>query len=424
MNKGNLDLPVTAAEACDLFAPLASFTRLAIGVSGGADSVALMRLLAHWVASEFSAPNLHVLTVDHGLRPQSAGELALVADWAARAGLDHTGLTADGPPPRSGIQAWARDLRYRLMGDWVSANTADGVVLAHHLHDQAETLAMRLARGSGLSGLGAMRKITTIGSLRLFRPLLGVPPARLRATARSLGQDWIDDPGNLDPRYERIRLRQAMAAGGGMAGVGLDPVPLAAAAARLGRADLAVEHYVAQCLESATTRHGAGFATVDDRLFFAAPEEIRLRVLAALIGWVGGRTPALGAGLETLAAGLEDGIAGTLGGCRVVPMKSGTMIARELRGLETFTMSPGETAIWDRRFRLRLDRSGEPVQIRPLGPEGFKALRGASAELRDIPLCAGQAIPGGFSGSDLVAPPVFTAPTPGMRLKVEFCRSN
>jgi len=383
-----------------------------------------MRLLADWTASTGPPPHLHVLTVDHRLRPQSAGEMAQVARWAAQARLDHTGLTADQPAPRSGIQAWARNLRYRLMGEWVAANGADGLVLAHHLHDQAETLGMRLARGSGLSGLGAMRSDVTIGTLRLHRPLLGVAPARLRATLESYGQDWFEDPGNCDPRFERVRLRQAMAEDGGLAKSGLVPVALATAAARLGRADAAIEHYVARCLDEVATKSRTGYATVDGAGFAAVPEEVRLRVLAHLIGWVGGRPPSIGAGLERLLAGLEGKTAGTLGGCRVAPAALGLMISRELRRLETFTLSPGETAIWDRRFRLQLDHGCAPVEIRPLGVDGFAAARSAIADLREVPLCAGQAIPGGFCGSDLVAPPVFSAENTGEALKVEFCRSN
>lgn len=421
--------PIEADEARVLFAShfatLGPTSKLAIAVSGGADSVALMRLMARWAAEEGARPCLHVLTVDHGLRPQAAEEAQGVAAWAAELGLDHGVLTADEAPPRSGIQAWARDLRLRLMGEWVGAHGATGVVLAHHLEDQAETLAMRLARGSGLSGLSAMRREAVIGDLLLYRPLLGVSGARLRATVESLGQDWIEDPGNSDPRFERVRLRKALAAKGALTRSGLDAGALAASAGRLGRADAAVEHYVARCLETAASIDRSGYATVDGKVFEAAPLEVRLRVLARLIGWVGARPPPpLGAGLEALLAGLERNPAATLGGCRVARTKTGLLVSREIRDLETLKLSPGETVLWDGRFTLGLQGARAPVDIRPLGVAGFAAAQTEVAELGSIPPRAGRALPGGFRGSSLAAPPVFTSKTAGERLRVEFCLRN
>lgn len=424
MTRGSPAFPIEASEAQALFAPLKPCAKLAIAVSGGADSVALMGLMARWAASVPSAPRLHVLTVDHRLRVAAAGEARAVADWAAAAGLEHTILTADQPAPHTRIQAWARGLRYRLMGDWVASNGADGVVLAHHLEDQAETVVMRLARGSALSGLGAMRSPAIVENVRLFRPLLAVARARLLATVRDQGHDWFEDPGNSDPRYERVRMRQAMAGGGGLAAAGLTAGPLAATAARLARADAAIEVFVARLVKSAVYVDRAGYATVDGRRFDAEPEEIRLRVLARLIGCIGGRPPPLGAGLEGLLARLDKSAAGTLGGCRVGPTKAGLMISRELRNLETFTLSPGGVAIWDGRFQLKLDRKFEPIDIRPLGERGFAAACAMVSDLRDIPDCAGRTVPGGFRGSSLVAPPVFSANDAGRGLNVEFCRSN
>ncbi|VAW13560.1 tRNA(Ile)-lysidine synthetase [hydrothermal vent metagenome] len=416
--------PIEAGEARRIFASLPPRASLAVAVSGGADSVALMQLLARWAAEDGPRPRLHMLTVDHGLRPQAADEARAVAAWAAGVGLDHTVLTANKPPPRSGIQAWARDLRLRLMGEWVVSHGAEGVVLAHHREDQAETLAMRLARGSGLAGLGAMRGEAVVGNLRLYRPLLGVARARLRATLESLGQPWVEDPGNSDPCHERVRLRQALAADGALAELGLAPTALAAAAGRLGRADAAIEHYVNRCLEVAATVDRSGYATVDGKAFAAAPEEVRLRVLARLIGWVGGGPPPRGAGLETLLADLGGRTAATLGGCQVAHTKTGLLVCRELRNLEALRLSPGETAFWDGRFVLGLQGAAAPVDIRPLGLAGFAQARTVVAELGNIPSRAGQAIPGGFRGADLTAPPVFSSKTAGERLGVEFYRGN
>ena len=130
----------------------------AVAVSGGGDSLALMHLLADWARAKKIAPPL-VLCVDHGLRPESAKEAKTVARWAKKAGLKSEILTVRGKKPKSDIEAWARQARYSLMADRLTRHRLKALYLAHHQDDQAETFLIRLARGSGLDGLSAMRKL-------------------------------------------------------------------------------------------------------------------------------------------------------------------------------------------------------------------------------------------------------------------------
>ena len=178
---------------------------LAVGVSGGGDSLALMHLLADWAkARKLKAPV--VLTVDHGLRKTSAKDARQVAAWAKAAGLPVHVLTWRGAKPKSGIEAAAREARYRLMGDWLRSTSISSLYVGHTLDDQAETFLLRLARGSGLDGLCAMRRLAPwpvagFCELSVARPLLGVTRAELRAYLKARGQAWLDDPMN-----ERCRV--------------------------------------------------------------------------------------------------------------------------------------------------------------------------------------------------------------------------
>jgi tRNA(Ile)-lysidine synthase len=149
--------PITAHEAEALLAPLGAFDAVALAVSGGSDSVALMTLVAEWATARATPPRLAVLTVDHGLRAGSADEARRVVGWAEARRLAAHVLTWTGAKPSTGIQAAAREARYRLMRQWCDDHGFGPLVTAHTLEDQAETVLMRLARGSGVEGLAAAR---------------------------------------------------------------------------------------------------------------------------------------------------------------------------------------------------------------------------------------------------------------------------
>ena len=176
--------PVDPDTAQELFAPLGFHAHVALAVSGGSDSTALMWLVRRWALAAARPPKISVLTVDHGLRPQAQAECASVVDWARALGLEAHILTWPGSKPASGLQAKAREMRYSLMRDWCRAHGATLLVTAHTLEDQAETVLMRLARGSGITGLSGMRADETADVL-LERPLLTVTRAGLKATLRA-----------------------------------------------------------------------------------------------------------------------------------------------------------------------------------------------------------------------------------------------
>lgn len=305
---------ISSSEAAELLGPLASYRHVALAVSGGSDSMALMWLAANWARHTNAAPRLSVVSVDHGLRPGSAEEARHVAERAQGLGLEAAVLQWHGDKPATGVQARAREARYDLLTRWCGEHAADALATAHSMDDQAETVLMRLARGSGVDGLAAMRTVRA-GPLPVLRPLLGVPRARLRATLAAAGQDWIEDPSNEDPRYERIRWRKALAT---LGEVGLTPAMIALSAHRLERARVALED-AASRLEARAVTHAAGHATIDTAALEDVPEEIVLRLLQRLVMRYGADEPVKLAALERLSAWIAagEGRGRTLAGCRI-----------------------------------------------------------------------------------------------------------
>jgi tRNA(Ile)-lysidine synthase len=226
--------------------------RIALAVSGGPDSMAMLGLAARAYPSRVVAA-----TVDHRLRPESAGEAAMVAAACEKLGIDHATLSIEtSPEAGSNLHAWARQERYQLLKRWAVEAQAPMLCTAHHAEDQAETFLMRAARASGLSGLAAVRarnetsaewerQATAVASpegglssevarspITLLRPLLRWRRRELRAIAQSLRLPWVDDPSNQDPRFDRTRFRAWLAEA-----PWLDPIPIGKTAENLASLD-------------------------------------------------------------------------------------------------------------------------------------------------------------------------------------------
>ena len=211
--------PLADALTDDAFAArldrLAAPRRLAVAVSGGRDSMALVRLCASHARK--TGADILTLTVDHGLRAEASGEAAKAKEWCRRAGLRHRTLRWDGAKPASGVQVAARGARYRLLIDAAQAEGAEALLTAHTMDDQAETVFMRLARGAGARGLAAMREESRVAAgagapLRLLRPMLSFSRKAVTEYLAGLEQAFVDDPSNEDDAFERVRVRSLLAA--------------------------------------------------------------------------------------------------------------------------------------------------------------------------------------------------------------------
>lgn len=362
-----------------LFAPLLAAKGIALAVSGGTDSLALAILAHRWQSLGPRRPPLHILTVDHGLRPESASEAALVADVALQLGLPFRLLHWQGPHPTADVEAAARAARYALLVEAAHVVEADYLATAHHRDDQAETFLMRLARGSGVYGLAGMAPLVERSGMHLFRPLLGVARSELAQIVRVAGLRGVQDPHNVDARFARARMRALMPQ---LANEGLDAATLAATADRLGRAAAAIDHYVGRLLAGSAIVDGTGAVRLAEVGWRSEPDEVRLRALARIVRAVGGaayvpRLERLGSLAAAMIADDEPGLKRTLAGVVVQRRKGEFRFQREAGrdGLPQVTVPQAFNGIWDGRFSIELAvADGGPVTIGALGAQGRRAL--------------------------------------------------
>ena len=321
------------APEAGAFVGLESAGTLLLAVSGGPDSIALLLMAARWAQGlGAAAPALHVATVDHGLRPEARDEAALVAATATAWGLPHETLVWTGPKPSSRIQERARKARYALLADHARTIGATHVLTAHHADDQAETVLLRLGRGSGLDGLAGMRRLTPLAAnLVLARPLLDRTKAELVAICQANGCDVVDDPSNRDPVYARSRLRAEAPA---LAALGLDTPGLLRLARRMARAEAALEAETDRVEDGLDSERGPGFFRAGLTQAVAIVPEIGVRLMRRAIASVANSAIRLDR-LESLTdivwCALRDGrpYRATLAGTRVTLDRHGMLEVSE-----------------------------------------------------------------------------------------------
>ena len=299
---------ISVAQAKRLFADWKSAPAIVLAVSGGPDSMALMWLAARWRRALARGPRLVAVTVDHGLRTEAAREARDVKRLARSLEVPHRTLRWTGAKPKTGLPAAARAARYRLLAQAARSNGATHILTAHTRDDQAETLLMRMLRGSGIAGLAAMTRVSEREGLWLARPLLDVSKAQLVATLNRARINFADDPTNRDVSYTRPRLRALMPA---LAEEGGDSKNLARLAARLARANAALEVLAdgAERYLALRDRNDAARFGFDAAAFAGLAEEIRLRLLKRAIDRVGHEGPAELGKLEAVLAVLDQAIA-------------------------------------------------------------------------------------------------------------------
>jgi len=375
--------PLTAAEFAALMSPLgpieaapAAAPALAVAVSGGADSLALALLAAAWAGAR--GGGVLALVVDHGLRAESAAEAAATAARLAAHAIPARILRLDGLAHGPGLAARARAARHGALAAACRAEGIPHLLLGHHAADQAETLILRALAGSGPAGLAGMAALVETADLRLLRPLLAVPPARLRATLRAAGLDWIEDPSNADPAATRARLRARRA---DRAGTGFATDALMEAAARAAAARATAETEAAAHLAAHASLRPEGFALLE-------PVPMPQAALAALLRAIAGAPHApVGPALAALAAAPRPA---TLGGARLLPagrLAPGWLLVIREESRMAAPVPAIAGTVWDGRFRLT--RAGEPgCAIGALGADASR-LRAASplpaAVLRTLP---------------------------------------
>lgn len=401
--KGQPDsaLEATFAQAMAQFEPFESKPELAVAVSGGADSAALALLADRWARQRDG--RAIALTVDHGLRSESVREARQVGRWMKAAGIRHVILRWLPPAMKkkaaaarlANLQAAARDARYDLLCGWCRDHAVLHLLLAHHRDDQAETLLLRLARGSGLDGLAAMAPLVERSSVRLLRPLLRAAKTDLTGYLDARGQAWIEDPSNQDIANARVRMRKLLPR---LAEEGMTVARLTDTAERLAQARASLDGVVNRLLAQAVAIYPEGYLRLDTAMLRTADRDIGWRALARAIACVGGepygpRLERLTRLYDTLCAegdGTTLGRGRTLGGCRILPARRAdgdparhVLVVREPAAVAPPISWNGRGSVaWDGRFlisrlpgsRGREDTAGKAVTIGALTEAGLRVL--------------------------------------------------
>lgn len=380
-----------ADAAVQYILPRLGAGRIAVAVSGGSDSLATLSLMAALHAVE-------AVTVDHGLRPEAAEEAAFVARFCAARGIPHTTLRWDGRQAKGNLMDAARKARLRLIGDWARGCGVGAVALGHTGDDQAETFLMRLSREAGLEGLAGMRESFESGGVLWFRPFLSQTRAELRGYLTRQGIGWIEDPSNVNDRFDRVKARKALAA---LAPLGISAGTLSAVVGHLAMAEQSVL-WSLDHLARAHVRLEAGDVVIDARGFrndFDA--ETSRRLLNAALMWVSGADyPPRAAKVIDVLMTWRTRRDRTLHGCRILVTDAEIRITREAAAVAGLRVAVGET--WD---RWAVEGPMEPgLTIAALGAEGLRQSKDWRAT--GVPRISLSASPAVWRGETLVAAPL------------------
>jgi len=392
------------ASIADLFADamaslhLSLAPRIAVGVSGGADSLGLLFLLADWCAKNGGA--LKAYTVDHNLRPEARAEAETVAALCRAAGLSHDILTwRFEAKPESHVQERARAARYELLQAACRRDGFDYLATAHHLEDQIETFWMRLTRGSGIDGLAGMQPRRRLEQVTLIRPLLSMPRAALRDVCRALETGWAEDPGNRNEAFLRPRLRAFEEM---LAAEGLTPQRMAQTLQKLAEARDLLQQVTDDAVERCAVLHDMGYVLLDRARFAALAPALAQRVLSRVLSAIApGMYPPGHDLLQRLHAAMmrEDFAGQTAFGCDVRRLEERYLFTRELAAAAPPVPVVKERATcWDGRFDLSALPAAatvptESLTLGALGSAGVAALR---KQLTAAPLMRAvfEALPG------------------------------
>ncbi len=371
--------------------------RLGIAVSGGGDSVALLCLAAEYAKT---VPiEIHAVTVDHGLRQAAKDEVQMVTNLCGTLGVPHHVEFWQSWSGEGNLMAQARDARYDLMSGWAMANDVEAVAIAHTADDQAETLLMRLARGSGVDGLTGMVPRRVWNGVTWVRPLLRSQRRDLRHFLEERNIAWIEDPTNENRDFERIRMRDALRL---LEPLGLTTDKLVDVAYNMSKAREALDWQTfLETRDIAKVSHGA--VAIDLRRYRTLPQEIARRMLINALSWVSTNiySPRRAAVQNAIDA-IRDGQNTTLDGCHIVHRSELVWVFREYNAVKDLTCQVGDA--WDNRWTIEGPDDDESLVVRALGNVGLAQLK--DGRDFDLPREALASSPSVWDEGALIAAPV------------------
>ncbi|MBR1915000.1 MAG: tRNA lysidine(34) synthetase TilS [Alphaproteobacteria bacterium] len=334
--------------------------KIAVGVSGGADSLGLL-LMVH---EELKPKGYRIvaLTVDHGLRPSSADEAAYVKEIAERYGLEHHTLVWKGVKPAGGIEEAARVARYGLLEDWCEKNDVHYLMTAHHLYDQAETFLMRLYRGSGLDGLCGMKEVSKTGNIFILRPMLLTAPDVFQKFLRSKNIQWIEDESNEDENLLRVKMRKFLPLMEEKTGI--SPLMIAQTMERLHSSRSYFENKIQALVKNHFQKTGENVFACNYRFFCGLDCEIAYRLMCFLIRQIGGADyqPEAQKILRLIEKIKSDDFkAATLGHCQIKIFDSKLWLVREIKAGLTYAKKEWESYL---KEHMELKRKKIPAVVK------------------------------------------------------------
>lgn len=331
-------------------------TSIAIAVSGGPDSMMLSYLAKHFCAQHNI--QLHAVIVDHKLRAESSLEAESTRNFLIHQGIHTTILTWEGEKPSTNIQANARNKRYSLIADYCKMHGINYLLTGHHQDDQAETVLLRIMRGSGVDGISGMRKKSYYNKITVLRPMLTINHQMILDNINEIAWPYHNDPSNKNTNFARVRVRNLLSSHD------LEPLSqkLVLLANNASRASDYLHQQTYIFLDKACVFCQFGTASIDINLYKHEHEEIALRALSLVLTHIGGNHyhPRL-TSLERIHTNLHSNQwrSSTLWGCFLKIKAGRLLIMREESCIPVYTeVTAGHELIWDNRFIVRSNTDG------------------------------------------------------------------
>lgn len=338
-----------------------------VAVSGGSDSIALLNMLYNTFPNKIIA-----VTIDHRLRAESTREAQHVSAWCQDLGISHHTIPWNHANPSANIQKKARDARYALLHNFCLNHNISTLCTGHTLDDQAETLFLRLMRGSGVDGLCCIPEVRIMNQLRIIRPLLSFHRSELRNYLDSMGKEWIEDPSNFDDKYDRVKIRALIQ------NLNLPQERIIQTVERMQLAQEVLERQKIELHAKCLTIDTANIFIIKRETYFSAPLETQLRLLADVLQTVpGSYNRPRWSSLRNLHDIIKDRrqVGSNLHGCIIRLRKSNILIFREHKFCqEPLVIESGKTAIWDNRYHIE-NKSAVPLIAGALGEMNHEMLQ-------------------------------------------------
>ena len=387
--------------------------KIAIAVSGGIDSMVLMKVSS--LSKKIKPKNIHILTINHDLRKGSKEETLFVRKEADKLGLKATVLTWKGKKPKSGIQEKARKKRQNLLFNYCKKNNISDLFFAHHLDDQIENFIFRMFRGSGIVGLTSFSNFSKIDKINLIRPLINTPKSDLLLFAKKQKIEWIEDPSNSNLDFDRVKVRNVLK---NFYDSGFDKKLFLKSISKLKSINEDIELLTGDYIANYIEVYENIYVSIKKEFFSNSPKEIQMRVIKNCISFFAPEK--LFSPKDIKIINILNWIkcnskveSKTLGGTLFKKNNNAIILYKEVNKLshiKPVNISKSEFKSWDNRFLVKSNVKIDG-KISYLGPEGVKILKSKKIDVnkakKNAPIAAIYSSPAIWQKKRLISAPIF-----------------